>query len=207
MERDATLPPPITLNIPADGNHVTLNLMPLSIEYSGTAPVDAYFVTRSISDTERESSFRGRRVHGTRIQLPGYSFGLYRMHESDKHEPAPKRMRVAQPSKPGPVRAKRFTLDDDDDEQREPQDTEPVKADEEEHAPIPAAQPTHELRADVVAGDSIWIWGPDGPIDRGGDAYIRTCTEWLGVLGPSVCALLLTRSMLLILTHECTCRN
>lgn len=184
MERDAALPRPIELDIPTTGKHVTLNLMPFSIDYNGSAPVDKYFVTRPLSDNERESSFRGRRVHGTRLELSGYCVGLYRVHESDIREPAPKRLRQSLPSKPGPVRAKRFALDDDDvgtGPETEVTSGHGHKA--EDHA---AVHSIYEMRADAVAGDTIWIWGPDGPVDKGNDAYIRVSTEWLSTIVPQL---------------------
>ncbi|WFD34476.1 protein-L-isoaspartate(D-aspartate) O-methyltransferase [Malassezia cuniculi] len=193
MERDASLPKAIDLDIPSDGKQTTLNLMPFTIDYSGVAPVDSYFITKELSDTDRESSFRGRLVHGSRLQVPGYSIGLYRLHESDTKEHVPKRPRQEQSSRPAPVRARRFTLDDDDDDDNNGNSNgggslsvyakqETHEADDQHAAPIT----TYSLKADGVAGDSIWLWGPDGPIDKGGDSYYRTCTEWLGVIAPCV---------------------
>ena len=44
----------------------------------------------------------------------------------------------------------------------------------------------HSLNPVYHAGTSFWIWGPDGPLDQGGDPYMRTWNEWIQVVSPAV---------------------
>lgn len=74
-----------------------LHLMPFTINYEGAAEVSKYFITRSLptptlDDTVLkeqareflESSFRGRYLHGTRIQIPDGYLGIVYSSASDQ---------------------------------------------------------------------------------------------------------------------------
>lgn len=65
----------------------TPNLMPFHIGYDGAAPVSTYMQVKSVergvgmpdgqSDESRhESTFRGRRIHGKDVQVPGGYIGV-----------------------------------------------------------------------------------------------------------------------------------
>ncbi|CEH15747.1 PHOSPHATIDYLINOSITOL N-ACETYLGLUCOSAMINYLTRANSFERASE SUBUNIT P (DOWN SYNDROME CRITICAL REGION PROTEIN 5)-RELATED [Ceraceosorus bombacis] len=43
-----------------------------------------------------------------------------------------------------------------------------------------------QLQIGASCGEHIVIWSPDGPVDEGDDAYIRTLREYLGVIAPAL---------------------
>lgn len=235
MTSDAEAAPGVALQAAgSDAARFHAHLMPFSIEYDGPAPVDTYMVftappkaagDEAKSDAvvhpdetdELESTFRGRRIHGTRIQFPDrYALGLFQMQrnearpsQQEEHDTVkrvgkkpPKRTQTTAP--PAPVRGSRFTLDDDDDEEEDSgaadcadeealygEQNDPVDDDAEDQGPgeasaTPLALPTMSLKGTAHLGDSIWIWGADGPVDRGDDAFVRTCGEWIQVVAPAV---------------------
>ena len=44
----------------------------------------------------------------------------------------------------------------------------------------------HRWELVLNAGASFWAWGPDGPVDYGSHAFLRTCNEWIKVIVPFV---------------------
>ncbi|WFD31704.1 hypothetical protein MSPP1_002743 [Malassezia sp. CBS 17886] len=46
--------------------------------------------------------------------------------------------------------------------------------------------PRHELHAQENGGDTLWVWGPDGPVDQGDDVYVRVTREWLCAIAPAL---------------------
>lgn len=235
MTSDAEAAPGVALQgASGDVARFHAHLMPFSIEYDGPAPVDTYMVLTAPpkiaggeaksdavvhpDDTyELESTFRGRRIHGTRIRFPdSYALGLFQMqrnearpsqeeeHEAVKRarEQPPKRVQTTAP--PAPVRGSRFTLDDDDDEdedshtagdadvealygeQSEPADDDAGDQGPSEARAVTPAEPSMALKETAHLGDSIWVWGADGPVDRGDDPFVRTCGEWIHVVAPAV---------------------
>lgn len=195
---------------------VIAHLMPFSIDYTGPAPVDTFFLSQPIDaesgdgSSEAVSAFRGRRVYGTRLELPeSYRLGFFCVQEETitdetEQEPAPSKQRKQAKTRPVqppvPVRGSRFALDDEDEDEGEAYDVgvpfgeprEPLSEDDDygdvSRLSTQLAPTKHSLRPVADAGSSLWVWGPDGPIDAGDDAYIRTCNEWLQVIAPSVCA-------------------
>ena len=167
---------------------VAAHLMPFSIEYNGPAPVDTYLIlhkpdekaTEPVdlqADTEAVSAFRGRKIHGTKLQLPkNYTLGFFHMREEEApvdFNAAPKSTRVkssvsAVTAPPAPVRGSRFTLDDDEDEEDEEGALDhtgfhdyPSAADEPEETsagPEPLAWAKHGLHPVASAGNSLWVW-------------------------------------------------
>lgn len=220
MDPDTFLPLATRLNTSERAYETTetlaAHLMPFSIEYNGPAPVDTYLVLHKSdekatepvdlqADTEAVSAFRGRKIHGTKLQLPkNYTLGFFHMREEEApadFNAAPKSTRTnssvsAVTAPPAPVRGSRFTLDDDEDEDDDEGALDhtdfhdyPSTADEPEEisaGPEPLAWAKHGLHPVASAGNSLWVWGPDGPIDSGDDAYIRTCNEWLTTIAPVV---------------------
>lgn len=191
------------------------HLMPFSIDYTGPAPVDTYFVMQNASessnnngcsDQEAVSAFRGRKVFGTRLDLPeSYRLGFFHKQKDpvDDHgeETISNKIRgsrttTKQAVPPAPVRGSRFTLDDDEEEQdaqelenfemSEPPTT-VTKDSVEAQSACKLSNTGHSLYPVASMDRSLWVWGPDGPIDQGDDEYIRTCREWLGVIAPAVC--------------------
>ncbi|KAI3624464.1 hypothetical protein CBS14141_002892 [Malassezia furfur] len=193
---------------------VIAHLMPFSIDYTGPAPVDTFFLSQPIDaesgdgSSEAVSAFRGRRVYGTRLELPeSYRLGFFCVQEETitdetKQEPAPSKQRKQAKTRPVqppvPVRGSRFALDDEDEDEGEAYDVgvpfgeprEPLSEDDDygdvSRLSTQLAPTKHSLRPVADAGSSLWVWGPDGPIDAGDDAYIRTCNEWLQVIAPSL---------------------
>ncbi|PWN45656.1 hypothetical protein IE81DRAFT_319948 [Ceraceosorus guamensis] len=47
-------------------------------------------------------------------------------------------------------------------------------------------QVAKQLQIGASCGEHIVIWSPDGPVDEGDDAYIRTLREYLGVIAPAL---------------------
>ena len=145
------------------------------------------------------SSFRGRNIHGVRQKLPfGYELGFSRMSREVIKTPSYPSQRsnmTSFSSQPMPKAPKKFSLDDDDDDTFAENDC----AGDHYQAPLPSEslfrenvddedQPAsiHCLNPVYYAGTSFWIWGPDGPVDQGGDPYMRTWNEWIQVVSPAV---------------------
>ena len=64
-------------DIAGASNYSTVHMLPFSINYSGPAPVNAYFHVESSSsnnpnkqDTTYNSHFRGRQLKGVKVDLP-----------------------------------------------------------------------------------------------------------------------------------------
>lgn len=202
----------------ASTESVIAHVMPFSIDYTGPAPVDTFFLFQPIEpesgdglSKEAVSAFRGRRVYGTRLALPeSYRLGFFCVQEEtiadeteqkiapSKRRTQAKTTRRVEPA--APVRGSRFALDDDEDDDDEtdnvgmPFSEVPGPPSEDDgyegnsRLSTQLAPTRHSLRPVADAGTSLWVWGPDGPIDAGDDAYVRTCNEWLQVIAPSVCA-------------------
>lgn len=146
------------------------------------------------------SSFRGRHIHGVRQKLPfGYELGFFRMSREVMKSPSNPSQRSNMTgllSQRMPKVPKKFSLDDDDDDNFADDDctgdhyqtllpseslfSENVDDEDSEPASI------HSLNPVYHAGTSFWIWGPDGPLDQGGDPYMRTWNEWIQVVAPAV---------------------
>ena len=166
----------------------------------------------SHNENELTASFRGRRIHAIKMPLPkNYRLDFFRV-EEDKSTPrstrrtssAPKP--VSQPirnvSSHAPVRGSRFTLDDEDEDKDEEMTCMTAIRDEFSAIPdeddIPSTflheadssttvlNPTHVLRPAYMCGASVWIWGPDGPVDGGYDPFILTCQDWVEQVAPLV---------------------
>lgn len=217
MDPDTFLPRSLRLDTSAPAEAATkavvAHLMPFSIAYDGPAPMDTYFVMQepeasektfdAYTSTEAVSAFRGRKIHGTRVVLPDtYQLGFFRVREdapdeADRPPPPSDRERKrasTQTAPPASVRGSRFSLDDDEEEEEDEEENTTY-----EDSIVPAYEPeaiqakrgvawAKECLYPVAsAGDSLWVWGPDGPIDAGDDVYIRTCREWLSVIAPAVC--------------------
>ncbi|WFD43970.1 protein-L-isoaspartate(D-aspartate) O-methyltransferase [Malassezia psittaci] len=197
---------------------VVAHLMPFNIDYTGPAPINTYFLwdkadLQSDSPVGAVAAFRGRKVYGTNLDLPsGYKLGFFKLRELEKFHGqniAPKRqitrpkMRTVKP--PIPIRGSRFSMSDDDEELQEPgfatqaQDLDSTADSDFRTSSGTALLPNQftpaeqDLHLIASAGQSLWIWNPDGPIDAGDDVYIRTCREWLSSVATAVSNIPLTQ--------------
>lgn len=147
------------------------------------------------------SSFRGRNIHGIRQTLPfGYELGFFRMSQEIKPTPSYPTQRsntISPMSQRTPKQTKKFSLDDDDDDDNLAENvpvsdyyqtslsSEPLYQNNvQDEGSEPAL--IHYLNPVYHAGTSFWVWGPDGPVDQGGDPYMRTWNEWIQVVSPAV---------------------
>lgn len=151
-------------------------------------------------NTAAVSSFRGRNIHGVRQTLPfGYELGFFRMSQEVKQTasyPSQRSTMTSPMSQRTPKQAKKISLDDDDEDKL----TENEYTCEHYQASLPSeslspnniedegSEPAlvHCLNPVYHAGTSFWVWGPDGPVDQGGDPYMRTWNEWIQVVSPAV---------------------
>lgn len=216
IDSDAFLPPSLVLNTAESSGtpreNVTAHLMPFSIAYNGPAPVDTYFIMRSPeassvatmpvstqdkfnpeASEEASASFRGRYLHGKKMQLPdNYKISFFQVgsHHGTSSESAEKLSDNKVPVVRAPVRGSRFSLDEDEDEDAGVDPT-PRFFDEPEFPGSAPSKPCEYSLSPVYSTNtSFWIWNPDGPIDAGGDPFIQTCDEWLLKVAPAVSELL-----------------
>lgn len=109
----------------------------------------------------------------------------------DEAEREKKRRRTA---KQPPARQQKFSMDSDDDDDDvhsihaasppPPQSTETQPA--AGSTPPRAGATIHITPIAQVHPNHLTVWGPDGPIDKGDDAFFRTIGEWYNVVVPLV---------------------
>lgn len=204
---------------------VSAHIMPFSIEYTGTAPVNTYFIARPVisiladgvassqkhdsidfaKDKEAISAFRGRKLHGTRLELPpSYRLDFFRTRKEDISSNTGKQMvmknrplLVPKPANapPKPVRGLRFSLNDDEEDMPgmpvTSSDTNndissTLAVEEIEPENTTKSIPDHFVCPIFSVGNSLWIWSPDGPVDAGDDVYFRSMNEWVKTIVPVV---------------------
>ncbi|TRM58191.1 ribonuclease H2, subunit C [Schizophyllum amplum] len=110
------------------------------------------------------SAFRGRTVHGLRVDVPEGYLGVV-LHADG--QPTSHHSRDTKPQKGRPRRGKKTTPIDDADESI-------MFEDAQKDADI---RPSRLLNP-VSQFSSFLVWGADIPVDEGRDEYVRALTEW-----------------------------
>ena len=145
--------------------------------------------TNNLQDTYT-AAFRGRSLHGVRVPLPeGFLGYLLQSNEPELPEGSSKRKRedlsTSQPGKKArrPPRTRSVTVKEEIEE-----DMYAVMSRVEDEievegvAPQSIILPEREFRP-TGKFDSIVVWHPDVPVDRGKDEYVRAIDEWTRLSG------------------------
>ncbi|KAI5895850.1 uncharacterized protein SCHCODRAFT_01122653 [Schizophyllum commune H4-8] len=142
----------------------TSNTMDTAVPSSVPAPASTTNPSASSQTSKRlVSSFRGRTVHGLRVDVPPGYLGVVLRADG---KPATSRPRGTRPQK-GRRGRNGAASEEGEEDAMMPEDDEAT----EDTRPSRVLNPASQF-------SSFMVWGADIPVDEGRDDYIRALTEW-----------------------------
>lgn len=183
-----------TSNVVEHAKDASLNAPPTNVVTKDDATTPQHTLEKPGAITRFISSFRGRMIRGSTVDLPvGYvgvvfssdgtttASGATTNKSKSNAEPVTKRVKRVFGKKGGRGTRNNSRVDDEEDEAEQEQEQEEgfgmdvdERSQEEEVQPARTLLPTSQFSSFVV-------WTPDIPLDEGRDEYVRSLREWVGL--------------------------
>ncbi|EGG04747.1 uncharacterized protein MELLADRAFT_88483 [Melampsora larici-populina 98AG31] len=181
--------------------NLELNLMPFSINHHGESEISTYFIPTKSDNKTQESSFRGRYIHGTTLDLPNGYYGTFINTPTNTSNQAlvsdldgqgevgklggrPSRSTGINQSKRHHKKTKLETKSvphyEQEEEEEEPiqESLQPTLLETSQIKPLTTTTKTLEL---VGQFDKLILWNPDGPLDLKDNYLINGLDRFIGL--------------------------